>query len=105
MLARIKKGDKVFVLSGKDRGKTGKVEKVFPKVGRILVAGVNVVKKHVKPRQGQKGGIVEVTKSMLAAHVRVVCSACNRPTRVGYQMSQGNKERVCKKCGVSLKGK
>lgn len=102
---KVKPGDTIQVWRGKDRGKTGKVGKVFPKTGKVVVGGINVVKKHVKPRQGQKGGIIEMTKPMLAAHVRVVCSACNRPTRVGYQISQGNKERVCKKCGVSLKGK
>jgi large subunit ribosomal protein L24 len=102
---KIKTGDTIRVWRGKDRGKTGKVEAVFPKTRQVVVGGVNVYKKHVKSREGQKGGIIEVTKPIRAAHVRVVCSACNRPTRVGYQGSKGNKERICKKCGVSLEKK
>jgi large subunit ribosomal protein L24 len=99
---KIKTGDTVLIGRGKDHGKTGKVEKVFPKIERVLVEGMNVSKKHLKPRQGQKGGIIEIAKPLVAAHLRVVCPACNKPTRVGYQGTGAAKERVCKKCGVSL---
>lgn len=99
---KIKTGDTVSIWRGKDHGKTGKVEKIFPKTGRVRVSGVNVYKKHVKPRQGQKGGIVEIAKPLAAAHLRVVCPACNKPTRIGYQGTGAAKERVCKKCGVSF---
>jgi len=99
---KLKKGDTVIIRRGKDKGKTGKVEKVFPKLGKLVVNGVNVYKKHVKPREGQKGGIIEITKPLPAAHTQIVCSACNKPTRVGYQVTKTSKERICKKCGVGL---
>lgn len=99
---KIKKGDKVKVLRGKDKGKTGKVEKVYSKSGRVLVAGVNMYKKHVKPRQGQPGGIVEITKPLEAFKLMAVCPSCGKSVRVGYQLNGGVKERICKKCGVSM---
>jgi len=99
---KIKKGDTVKIIRGKDQGKTGPVEKVFPQKGKVLVGGVNVYKKHLKPRQGQRGGIIELTKPLLISNLKLVCPTCHKPTRVGYQLGKLSKERICKKCGTGL---
>ena len=101
---RIKKGDTVQVLSGNDKGKTEEVLEVMPKTGKIIVKGVNIRKKHVKPRkQGDEGGIIPVECSIFSAKVNVVCPKCNKPTKIGYEMDKDQKVRVCKKCGAKLK--
>ena len=101
---RIKKGDTVQVLSGNDKGKTGEVLEVMPKTGKIIVKGVNIRKKHVKPRkQGDEGGIIPVECSIFSAKVNVVCPKCNKPTKIGYEMDKDKKVRVCKKCGTKIK--
>lgn len=101
---RIKKGDTVQVLSGNDKGKTGEVLEVMPKTGKIIVKGVNIRKKHVKPRkQGDEGGIIPVECSIFSAKVNVVCPKCNKSTKIGYEMDKDKKVRVCKKCGAKLK--
>ena len=101
---RIKKGDTVQVLSGNDKVKTGEVLEVMPKTGKIIVKGVNIRKKHVKPRkQGDEGGIIPVECSIFSAKVNVVCPKCNKPTKIGYEMDKDKKVRVCKKCGAKLK--
>ena len=101
---KIKKGDKVQVLSGNDKGKTGEVIEVMPKVNKIIVKGVNVRKKHIKPRkQGEEGGIIPTECAIPVAKVNVVCSKCGKATRIGYVIEKGEKVRVCKKCGAKLK--
>lgn len=97
---KIKKGDKVQVLQGKDRGRKGKVRRVIPKEDKVIVEGINIAKKHVKPRgKDQKGGIIRLEKPMPAGKVMVICPACDQPTRVGYQFdNQGEKHRICRKC-------
>lgn len=101
---RIKKGDTVQVLSGNDKGKTGEVLEVMPKTGKIVVKGVNIRKKHIKPRkQGDEGGIIPVECSIFSAKVNVVCPKCNKPTRIGYEIDKDKKVRICKKCGAKLK--
>ena len=101
---RIKKGDTAQVLSGNDKGKTGEVLEVMPKTGKVVVKGVNIRKKHVKPRkQGDEGGIIPVECSIFSAKVNVVCPKCNKPTKIGYEMDKDKKVRVCKKCGAKLK--
>ncbi len=101
---RIKKGDNVQVLSGNDKGKTGEVLEVMPKDEKIIVKGVNVRKKHVKPRkQGEEGGIISVECAIPVAKVNVVCPKCNKATKVGYSIEEDKKTRVCKKCGNKLK--
>lgn len=99
---RIRAGDTVKIIRGKDRGKISKVEKVFPKANKLVVAGANLYKKHVKPRQGRGGGIIEITKPLQEFQVQVICPGCQKPTRIGYQIGKGTKERICKKCGVTL---
>ena len=101
---RIKKGDNVQVLSGNDKGKTGEVLEVIPKVNKVIVKGVNVRKKHVKARkQGDESGIVSVECSIPSSKVNVVCPKCGKATKVGYSMEKDQKVRVCKKCGAKLK--
>ena len=100
----IKKGDTVKVLSGNDKGKTGEVLDVIPKTQKIVVKGVNVRKKHVKPRkQGEEGGIISVECAIHMAKVNLVCPKCGKTTRVGYVMDKDQKVRVCKKCGAKIK--
>ena len=89
---RIKKGDTVEVLSGNDKGKTGEVLEVIPKVDKVIVKGVNIRKKHVKPRkQGEEGGIIPVEVAIPSSKVNVVCSKCGKATRVGYSEEKGKK--------------
>ncbi|PIZ00606.1 50S ribosomal protein L24 [bacterium (Candidatus Howlettbacteria) CG_4_10_14_0_8_um_filter_40_9] len=100
---KIKKGDKVIVQLGKDRGKVSTVERVLPNTGKLLADKVNVVKKHKKPTQNEKrGGIIEMEKPLNVSNVMVVCPNCNKPTRVSYSINNKSKERVCKKCKGSL---
>ena len=101
---KIKKGDTVQVLAGNDKGKTGEVLEVIPKQDKIIAKGINVRKKHVKPRkQGDEGGIISIECAIPSAKVNVVCPTCNKPTRIGYQIEENKKVRVCKKCGAKLK--
>jgi large subunit ribosomal protein L24 len=100
---KIKKGDTVLVICGKYRGKTGKVLKVLPKEGKILVEGVNIVKKHQRPkREGEKGQIVELPAPIDISNVKLICPNCKKATRVEYKISKGKKSRVCKKCGQEI---
>ena len=101
---RIKKGDTVQVLSGNDKGKTGEVLEVIPKTQKVIVKGVNIRKKHVKPRkQGEEGGIIPVECSIHSSKVALVCPKCGKATRVGYTVEKDEKVRVCKKCGAKIK--
>ena len=101
---RIRKGDKVQVLSGNDKGKTGEVLEVIPKEDKIVVKSVNVRKKHVKARkQGEESGIIPVECAIPASKVNVVCAKCGKATKVGYRIENDKKVRVCKKCGAELK--
>ncbi len=99
----IKTGDTVVVLSGKEKGKKGKVLAVSPKESKVIIEGVNMCTKHVKPRrQGQAGGIVKAEAAMYACKVQAVCPKCGKPTRVGHKiLDDGSKVRVCKNadCG------
>lgn len=101
---KIRKGDNVQVLSGNDKGKTGEVLEVIPGTNKIIVKGINIRKKHVKPRkQGEEGGIIPVECAIHASKVNVVCPKCGKATRIGYEIEKDQKVRVCKKCGVKLK--
>ena len=99
----VKKGDTVVVLSGKDKGKQGKVVEVSPSEGKVIVEGVNIVTCHTKPRrQGEEGGIVKREAPLYASKVQVVCPKCNKGTRVAHKIADGKKTRVCKHCGAEL---
>ena len=100
MAMHIKKGDKVEVLSGKDRGKQGVVLRAMPSEGKVVVEGVAVVKKAVKPSAAnQQGGIVSQEAAIDASNVNLICPECGKRTRVGHEKDGKNKLRVCKKCG------
>ena len=99
----VKKGDTVVVLSGKDKGKQGKVLGTVPSEDKVVVEGVNMVTCHVKPRrQGESGGIVSREAAMYASKVQVVCPKCKKGTRVAHKIENGKKTRVCKHCGAEL---
>ena len=100
----IKKGDKVVVLSGKDKGKEGLVLEAMPKAGKVVVEGINVVSRHTKPRrQGEQGGIVKKEAAIYACKVQRVCPKCNKATRPAHKLlADGKKVRVCKKCGAEI---
>lgn len=101
---KIKKGDTVRVLSGNDKGKTGEVLEVIPKDSSVVVKGVNVRKKHIKPRkQGEEGGIIPVECAINTSKVNVVCPKCGKPTRIEYKIENDKKVRICKKCGAIIK--
>ena len=103
MSMNVKKGDTVVVLSGKDRGKQGKVLGTVPADGKVVVEGINMVTCHVKPRkQGETGGIVKREAAIAACKVQVVCPKCSKATRVSHKIENGKKTRVCKKCGAEL---
>lgn len=96
---KIKKGDTVLIISGKDRGKKGKIIESFPKEGRIIVEGINLRKKHIKPkRTGEKGQIVSLPVPLDASNVKIICSKCEKPTRIGIKIEGEKKYRICKKC-------
>ena len=100
----IVKKDKVIVLSGRDKGKTGEVLSADPKAGKVVVQGVSVATKHQKPRkQGEEGGIIKVETPIYACKVMVVCPKCGKPTRVAHKVgADGKKVRACKHCGAEL---
>lgn len=99
----VKTGDTVRILSGKDKGKEGKILEVSPSEKKVIVEGLNLVTKHVKPRaMGQQGAIVKAEAPLYACKVMVVCPECGKPTRVGHQVVDGKKMRSCKKCGKSF---
>ena len=97
----VKKGDTVIVLSGRDKGKQGKVLHSSPKAGKVIVEGVNVAMKHRKPRkQGEEGGIIKMETPIYACKVMRICPKCNKPTKPACRfLDDGTKARVCKKCG------
>lgn len=101
---KIRKGDRVVVLSGKDRGKEGEVSFVFPKDGRIIVDGVNISKKHQKPtRETMQGGIIDKEMPISVSNVAVISPQDGKPTRVGYRIANdGSKVRICRRTGADL---
>ena len=100
---KIKKDDKVIVLSGKDKGKTGKVISADPKSLKVIVEGGNVATKHQKAqKKGQDGGIIKVETPIYACKVQVVCPKCGKGTRVAHKIVDGKKVRVCRKCGAEI---
>lgn len=100
---KIKKGDEVIVLLGKDKGKKGKVEQVLPKKNAVVVKDINVFKRHKKKQSEEsKGQIVDIVKPLGVSKVALVCPHCKKPTRVGYSIVKSEKKRICKKCKEEL---
>jgi large subunit ribosomal protein L24 len=106
---KLKRGDTVLVISGNDRGETGTVQRVIPKANRVVISGVNLVKKHQKPvqtggRSKTQPGIIEFEAPINASSVQLVCPSCHEPTRVGYAYDDnGVKVRICKQCDAVIK--
>ena len=96
----IRKNDNVLVTTGKDRGKRGRVLRVIPTKNRLIVEGVNLIKRHTKPNPGRqiKGGIVEREASLHASNVQLVCPECGKMTRIGHRIDGDRKVRICRKC-------
>lgn len=100
---KLKKGDKVKILLGKDRGKEGTIEYVVGKDDKVFVGGANLYKRHVKKMQNIEGGIIDLPKPLDISNVGLVCPNCKKVTRVGYQNIKDNKIRICKKCKKEIK--
>ena len=96
---KLKTNDKVFILTGKDKGKTGKIIQVFPSLDKIVVEGVNIFKKHVRAnKSGQKGQVIELAAPVHVSKVMFYCHRCEKPVRLGARVVADKKERICKKC-------
>jgi large subunit ribosomal protein L24 len=96
---KVKKGDSVLIIAGKDKGKTGKIMKALPKEAKVLIEGINLRKKHTRPkREGEKGQVVEVPAALDVSDVKMICPKCGKVTRIGYKIEKDIKKRICKKC-------
>lgn len=104
-MLKLKKGDKIKVLRGKDKGREGEVEQIILAKGKVFVPGVNIYKKHVKGVSGQKGGIYDVSRPLDFSKVALICPKCKKTTRVGFKIVSGEKLRICKKCGREIDSK
>jgi large subunit ribosomal protein L24 len=97
---KIKTNDKVKIMAGKDKGKEGKIIQVFPQSEKVVIEGMNIMKKHLRSKKGgEKGQMIELSAPMSVSSVMLVCSKCEKPTRVGYKLDGEKKKRVCCKCG------
>lgn len=101
---RFNVGDEVLVTAGKDKGKRGKIERVFPEDAKVLVGGVNLFKKHVKNQtdRTKTGGIIDIAKPISVGNIAIVCKKCTKPTRLGYKLINDKKVRFCRKCGEEI---
>jgi len=100
---KIKKNDQVLIISGKDRGRKAKVIEALPKKGKLFIEGINLRKKHVKPKKsGEKGQIVETPAPLDASDVKLICPKCGKAVRTGYKLEGKKKYRACKKCGQEV---
>lgn len=96
---KIKKGDQVLIITGKDKGNSGKVLKAIPDREAVVVESLNMRKKHIRPKkQGEKGQLMNIPSPLNVSNVMLICTKCSKPTRVGYKVSDSGKDRVCKKC-------
>ncbi len=97
---KIRKGDLVLVITGKDKGKKGKVRRAFPKDHKIIVEGINMIKRHSRARGGaRQAGIIELEAPIDVSNVMLLCNKCNKPTRVGFRfLADGKKVRICRVC-------
>lgn len=100
---KLHKGDTVLVTAGKDQGRRAKIAKVLPHLGKVVVEGVNKYKKHLKPRgKDQPGSIIDRERPLPVANVALICPSCKKQTRVGYEMKENKKVRICRKCGKTI---
>ncbi len=102
-MAKIRRDDTVLVIKGKERGKTGVVRQVIPHKNRLIITGVNMVKRHMQPRAQRPGGIIEREAPLHVSNVELICKSCNKPTRVGFRFhDDGTKFRYCRRCEQSI---
>jgi large subunit ribosomal protein L24 len=100
---KIFKGDKVKITVGKDRGRVGKVEKIYKRQNKVLILGINIYKKHIKKsEQMPKGGVAEVPRPIDVAKIMLICPTCGKITRVGFKLEKSRKSRICKKCNANF---
>ena len=100
---KLKKGDNVLIIAGKDKGRTGKIIKAMPAELKILVEKINLKKKHVKPkREGEKGQVVDISAPLDISNIKIICPKCGKAGRVGYRLEKDRKFRVCKKCNQEI---
>ncbi len=100
---KIKKEDQVLIIKGKDKGRKGKIMKVLPEKNQIVIDGLNLKKKHVKPKKsGEKGQIVQIPCPLAASSVKFLCSNCQKPSRIGYKIEKKKKYRICQKCKQTI---
>ena len=100
---KLKKGDEVIITSGKDRGKRGKIDKIFPKKDTVLLPGLNIFKRHLKKRDEKNpGGIIPISRPLPVGNVALICPKCGKPTRIGYKLDAKKKVRICRKCGSKI---
>ncbi len=97
-MLKFKTGDKIKVIAGKDKGREGDIERIFPVKGSALVTGVNIYKKHVKGVPGQKGGIYEIPRPLGFSKIALICPKCKKGVRAGFKIIDGKKTRICSKC-------
>jgi len=101
-MIKLKVGDNIKITVGKDKGREGKIERIFPKESTALVPGLNIYKKHVKGASGQKGGIYEIPRPFSFAKIALICPKCKKVTRVGFKIIGTEKARICRKCGKEI---
>lgn len=100
---KLKRKDKVKILIGKDRGKTGEIERVYAKQNKVLIPGLNLYKKHIqKSEQTPQGGVVEVPRLLNISNIIFMCPKCNKPSKIGYKVEKNKKTRICKKCNSKV---
>jgi large subunit ribosomal protein L24 len=100
---KFKKGDSIIVVLGKDNGRKGKIEKIFPKLNTVLVPGVNMYKRHMKKRDNKNpGGIIDKSRPLAVSKIALICPKCNQRTRIGYLLVQNEKTRICRKCDQAI---
>lgn len=100
---RIKKGDTILITAGKDKNKKGKVLKVLPGANKVVVEGLNLAKKHLKPKKsGEKGQKIEIPRPLDVSNVKLVCPKCGQASRLGYRVTEAGKFRICKKCASEI---
>lgn len=104
-MLKLRVSDKVKILTGKDKGREGEIEKIFPKKGTAVIPGVNLYKRHVKGSQGQKSGIYDIPRPMALSKLMLICPKCKKPARVGLKIVGEEKVRICKKCQRQIDSK
>ncbi len=101
---KLRKNDNIKIIAGKEKGKTGKITNTLPKKGKVVIDGLNMYKKHVRPkRQGEKGQTISVSRPIDVSNVMLICASCGKTTRIGIEIAEnGSKKRYCKRCNVAI---